>query len=218
MAHLVLVPGITRIESDLSPEARGFLGTQWNSIASVNITVHLFDPSPVPFHPFHTPICQNCGGGSDPLQSFTVDNHIISENQDSSQATSSALNQHHFLSPLPPLSPLRDTELQSGVSSSVTQTSPMSTLTAQLSSSPTKPCRNHATQKDPVYSCVRGAAKGSQLWGTFLVAIQDFCLSKLPSFLPLLETLGIGQYLHLKVKLLNLLDITVVSSKRLSVM
>ncbi|KIK65169.1 hypothetical protein GYMLUDRAFT_56598 [Collybiopsis luxurians FD-317 M1] len=68
------------------------------------------------------------------------------------------------LSPLPPSSPLRDTQSQPDLSSPLAQTSPVSSPTITLPSSPTKPRRNRATQKDPLFGRVRGASKGSQPW------------------------------------------------------
>ncbi|KIK52151.1 hypothetical protein GYMLUDRAFT_64439 [Collybiopsis luxurians FD-317 M1] len=164
---------INPIESDLSPRDREFSGTQWDSIGSENITFQPFNSAPVPFH---TPICPNHGGRPDLLQSFTAGDHNILGNREFSQAGSAMLPLGEFASrssPLPPSSPLRDSQSQSILSSPVTQTSPISS-TAQLSSSPTKPCRSCATQKDPVFSQVRGAAKGSQSWGMLLLTIPDF--------------------------------------------
>ncbi|KIK53807.1 hypothetical protein GYMLUDRAFT_63577 [Collybiopsis luxurians FD-317 M1] len=84
------------------------------------------------------------------------------------------------LLPLPPSSPLREAQSQPDSSSPMRQpreaqpqpnsSSPMrqpsslASSTPFLSSSPTKPRRSQATQKDPLFGHVRGAAKGSQLW------------------------------------------------------
>ncbi|KIK50860.1 hypothetical protein GYMLUDRAFT_65119 [Collybiopsis luxurians FD-317 M1] len=118
---------------------------------------------------FQTPARPPRRGHSLSLHPFTMEpNFPVINGEQTNQAESTGLNDNSLLvhtgeSSLLPSSPPRGTPLPPGLSSPVTQTSPASSMSFPLSS-PTKPHRNRATQKDPLFGRVKGAAKGSQQW------------------------------------------------------
>ncbi|KIK51173.1 hypothetical protein GYMLUDRAFT_982449 [Collybiopsis luxurians FD-317 M1] len=157
-------PDSTHAESHTPPEGR----TQ--SVAPTQDS-HLYEAFNAFGHRpsvFQTPLRQHHGAGVFSSNPFTV---AISGTLDeqASQAKNGELSQVQtevdglqtqsmVLSPLPPSSPMVETELRPRTSSS-----PM-TQSSFPPSSPSKPPRTRATQKDPLFGRVKGAAKGSQPW------------------------------------------------------
>ncbi|KIK53585.1 hypothetical protein GYMLUDRAFT_63640 [Collybiopsis luxurians FD-317 M1] len=126
------------------------------------------------------PLRQHPSDESPAANLFTAAGSGIPNELGSPQAENRALNQAQMgvvtsqgqsmvFSPLPPSSPMVETQLQLNISSSpMTQLSPASSF---LPSSPSKPLRTWATQRDPLFGCVKGATKGSQPWSklTFFI-------------------------------------------------
>jgi hypothetical protein len=158
------VPDSTHADSHTPPEGltHSAAPTQPSAIHGASNTL---DPPP---SAFQTPLRQYHNGDDvfssnryTPIRSGILNEQAPpqAENRELDQAQTEIIGsqgQSVAFSPLPSSSPL-----QPDISSPMTQTSPASSF---LPSSPSKPLRTRATQKDPLFGRVKGAAKGSLPW------------------------------------------------------